>query len=285
MQRLRWMRIRVVLNRDHRSLREFAALQRRAELLSRSVVPLFVDRPSQRPKALGSGFLMNRGGEAFLISAGHVLDEAMTTDTFFYAGNKKIHRLYGSMRSTPTADPGKRRDDSLDVGVLRFAEAQLGHLAEIDKIALDFRMLKSDAPNRLRSKYLLTGFPGSKSGFHARNRQLESLLLSHLFSTSPIWRYNEFELSPRNHIVIPYDSSLSSTGINGSGNLPAPEGLSGSPVWKHGSLFAKFATVAGILIAKKNFGKNLVATDVRYVIDIVENAFKDGARIDYFSPR
>ena len=259
------------------SMPDVATVKLRSELLSQSVVPLFAECPNRRPQALGTGLLVSRAGAYYLISAAHVLDEAFGTNVFFYAGERTTHRLRGIYRSTPTTNPIKRDDDPLDVGVFRFVEPNLGQLTEIGKSAIDFGALRSVREDRWKGKYLLCGFPGSKSSFHAKNRQYESGYLQHLAAASPAWRYREYGLDPKNHVMLPYDEKISWDEFGNHVGLLSPKGLSGSPVWSCVTDGATSEVVAGILIESRNHDKNLVATDVKYAIDIIQHAFEDGA--------
>jgi hypothetical protein len=53
---------------------ELRVVTKMVTLLSRHILPLFVELPGGKPQLLGSGFLVSSGNDSYLISAAHVFD-------------------------------------------------------------------------------------------------------------------------------------------------------------------------------------------------------------------
>ena len=84
------------------------------EILLKFSIPLYVHDRGGRPDQVGTGFFVERDREFFLISAAHVLDDAMKSKMFFYSAPSSIRYLSG--RVTRSRTKTTRADDLVDIG-------------------------------------------------------------------------------------------------------------------------------------------------------------------------
>jgi len=123
------------------------------EPMWRSVIPLFTGREATgRPVAFGSAVLVEFGGQRFLVTNRHVVDEYLTSTIFAWSGAGFV-AITGDFFCTPETDS--------DVAVLRLAGdlndqlADQVFLSEADILPAD----EYDGVNHLT----LVGYPASRS--------------------------------------------------------------------------------------------------------------------------
>lgn len=104
------------------------------EILCRHVVPLLADARRDRSEQIGTGLLVRNGDDVFVVSAAHVLDQARKL--FMYVGRYTIRSLDGPLRLTSTPISGMRRDDKVDIGVIKLSRKNLPPYSDINKNAI-----------------------------------------------------------------------------------------------------------------------------------------------------
>ncbi len=89
---------------------ESQAITSLANVLARSILPLFAQVPSGKPRLVGSGFLVSSGTDSYLVSAAHVFDELKTgRELFFYIDPHTKRKLSGSLRLTKMPEGNNRK--------------------------------------------------------------------------------------------------------------------------------------------------------------------------------
>lgn len=105
---------------EHTFEGEAQAITRLANVLARHVVPIFTETSGGRPKLVGSSFLISSGKDSYLVSAAHVFDELKNGhELFFYMEPQIKRKLSGNLHLTKIPEGKSRKDDRLDVGVLK----------------------------------------------------------------------------------------------------------------------------------------------------------------------
>lgn len=206
-----------------------AIVRASAEVLSKFIVPLYLDDASGRPSSFGTGFFVQHGNGVFLVSAAHVLDEAVRTKAmYFYVRPAEKRFLSGKVRRI--AFQGSRSNDRYDVGVVRL-DPPHPPFAEVDKFAMRLSYLRPFYLPRSAKEYLIIGFPASRATLRLAERQLIAEPYSLWSPSIPETSYAAHGLTPDRHVIIPFRRkrvfSLAGQRIHG----PSPQGMSGAPVF------------------------------------------------------
>jgi hypothetical protein len=249
-------------------------VQKLTTILSRHVIPIFLDDSNGRPQHRGTALLVSSGRSSFLISAAHVFD--CNRPLFFHVDSKTTRWLSGELRLTKKPDGKSRGSDRLDVGVLKLRSPSLPPYPDVDKYALPISDLKAGALPRESKVYLVLGFPASRSQPHLVRRDVTSVLHGFWNTSSQTQRYTDIGVSPDSHIVIAFERTKG-RGPNGEiRTFPKPTGMSGSPVWllydEIGSNDPKQTLVVGIFIEYKKSHHVMIATDIGIALRMIDDA-------------
>jgi hypothetical protein len=221
------------------------------------VVPLFFSQ-NQRPRACGSGFLLALGMDTYLISAAHVLAHMRKGLRIGFFDGARLRELQGTVAIAHV--PGS----DIDIGAVRLDGGCSG-----SKQPMEAGLLVPENLNRAGHLYLLSGYPGSCSKYHAVRRQQEFQLA--LYRT-PIGSDEQYAALGRNlahHIVMPLDRER--TRINGiPRHFRHPGEMSGSPVWRVGpGPEPQVLSLAGVFTEYHKNRRLLVATDIAFVLSML----------------
>jgi hypothetical protein len=258
------------------SQRSSDTLARLSEDLGRSVVPIFTIGRRGKPEGCGTGLLVSRNDQVFLVTAGHVIgDHEYNKKLFFYVNRNTTRNLLASFRKTFSLYPD-HKDDRLDIAVLRLDGFNSLPFGKSVKRPLPFSALKPFATPRDKKHYLVTGFPGSKSRYHVPSKLVRSAPYA-AYCMSAELEYQKYNFLEETHIALNFDQRDVHAGDFGhSLNFPDPRGMSGSPVWL---LFDENGNnpidtpVVGIMIEHRSDKRLLIATDIAIAIDIIVREF------------
>lgn len=246
---------------------ESEAVSKMSTLLSHHIVPLFLDRPSSRPQRCGSGFLVSAGATPFLVSAAHVFDLVKDGhEPYFYIGPRTKRKLTGRGRITRVPGGQSRRNDHLDVGVLRLEGPSLPPYPDVAKYPLPIGALKPSALPREGKQYLLVGFPGTQTNVNPTKREVTTKLYSYRNISYPASTYPSIGIDPKDHVAIIFDREHS-VGADGNARMfPDPTEMSGSPVWlfydENGPNDRTQTSVVAVAIEHRKDRRAIVATDI-----------------------
>lgn len=257
-----------------------AIVTRLATILSRHVVPLFIEGQG-KTHLCGSGFLVSAGASSFLISAAHVFDELRDHNGFFYIEPKTKRSLSGQLRLTKAPDGKNRNQDTLDVGVLKLKSPGFPPYPAVNKCPLSIGSLLPNALPREHKTYLLVGFPESQSRVNPVQKEIESKVYAFRNISHPTKKYAGFGIKPENHIAIVFDIKRSVGSDNYRRQFPDPRGMSGSPVWllydeqelhDQKSDDSQKMFVVGIAIEHRKEHRAIVATDIGVALEMINDA-------------
>jgi hypothetical protein len=240
------------------------------ENLACFVVPLYEDVRGV-PSLIGSGFLVQKNEQVFLVSAAHVLDKALETKKmYFYVAPTTKRYLSGQLKRT--AFNHSRQNDRLDVGVLRL-DPPLPPYMGVRKFAMDYSHLRPSHLPRRGREYLVVGFPASRHKMQTAPAAVIAEPYGHRSWPIEDQLYERFGANPSEHIVFPFRRTklvdLSGNRIHG----PNPQGLSGGPVFvlreeedEHGAF-----PVVGVLIEfTRSTDAVLIATDAALAAEAID---------------
>jgi hypothetical protein len=256
---------------------ESQAIARLANVLARSILPLFAETPSGKPKLVGSSFLVSSGTDSYLVSAAHVFDELKAGhELFFYIEPQTKRKLSGSLLLTKPLEGNNRKRDRLDVGVLRLEGPGLPPYPKVEKYPLTIGALMPNALPREGKQYLLVGFPESKSRANPIARQVVSEVYSFRNVSAPPQKYADLGVSTQNHVVLSFDRKRTVGPDSQIRAFPEPSGVSGSPVWllydENGSNNPNQTPVVGVAIEHHKNHHAIVATDINVALRLINEA-------------
>ncbi len=253
---------------------ETQALISLANVLASSILPLFAQVASGKPKLVGSGFLVSSGTNSYLLSAAHVFDELKTGhELFFYIDPHTKRKLSGSLRLTKIPEGSNRKLDRLDVGVLRLEGPGLPPYPKVEKYPLAFDALMPNALPRDGKQYLLVGFPESKSRANPIAREIASDIYGFRNVSAAPQKYADLGVSMQSHVVLGFDRKRTIGPDRQIRAFPEPSGISGSPVWllydERGSNDPVQTPVVGVAIEHHKNHHALVATDIDVALKLI----------------
>ena len=257
---------------DERTLPEI--IDEAAALLTKFVVPLYESDSRLRPASHGSGFFVRAGERHFLISAGHVLETLKIRPLFYYVTPCITRKLSGRLLLNPWQ--GDRKNDPIDVGVLRLSDEELPPYPEVDKFAIDVSYLRPGLLPRSGRNYMIVGFPASRSEVNPVAREVAATAYGYRNYSIEDNAYSEHGLTPEANLVLPLDLEV---GFDSSGkhrNFPRPQGMSGSPVWalynEDGRDDSRVFPVVAVGTKYRKKERLLVGTDIAVVLDMINDA-------------
>ena len=246
-------------------------------LLARHVLPLFLDDRRGHPKRCGSGFLVSAGSVSYLISAAHVFDPVKEGhEPYFYIGRKTKRKLSGSARITRVPEGHSRRNDNLDIGVLRLEGPGLPPYPEVEKYPLPIGTLRPNAQPREGKQYLLVGFPGTQTRLDSRKKEVTTKLYSYRNVSHPAAKYPSIGVDTRSHIAVIFDRERSLGADGNARTFPDPAEMSGSPVWllydENGPNDPIQTPVVGVAIEHRKNHRAIIATDIGVALAYIRGA-------------
>jgi hypothetical protein len=248
-----------------------------ATLLSRHILPLFVELPGGKPRLLGSGFLVSSGNQSYLISAAHVFDPLKKgEEPFYYIEAKLKRKLSGELRLSKVPQGGSRSSDRIDIGVLQLQGPRLPPYPDVEKYPMPIQAFMPGALPREGKQYLHIGFPESHSRANPVGREVGSKVYAFRNISCPSEKYTQLGLSPETHVVLSFDRK-NSLGPDGSTRaFPDPAGMSGSPVfllYDENSHNDRTQTpIVGIAIEHRKAEHAIVATDIGFALTFINGA-------------
>ncbi len=241
------------------------------ETLTAFSVPLYSD-DAGRPLLRGTGFFVNVGSECFLISAAHVLDQAMAEGMYVYSAPRQKRYLQG--RVVRSGTPENRSTDIVDIGVLKLSGIGRPPFAEVRKFAMDVSYLKPHRLPRAGREYVIVGFPATKNQFRVRHKDMLAVPYAYRSDSIPEVEYRKNGVSPESHVLLPLDLRRGFDAAGRPTHFPRPQGMSGAPVVVlfEGESEARVFPVVAVGIEYRKAERILVASDVRFVLEAIRRA-------------
>ncbi|OEF18972.1 hypothetical protein [Aliivibrio logei] len=195
--------------------------------LERAVVPIYWTlKQETKPEQVGTGVIVELGGEFFVFSASHVFDDIKQFQLLIGAGNdEKLVSLVGERFSSAKGPSGTHRDDPIDASVFHI---QSGLTDSIKTKALTYENIDLSEPYSQKSVYVACGFRVKKSntdGYKASSKQECFTSLEY-----DAQYYSKLNLSPNMHTALVYEAQRL---LNGEWNKsPKPSGISGGAIFR-----------------------------------------------------
>lgn len=141
-----------------------AVISKWGEILLRNVVPICEKDNRGHTQGHGTGLLVQRGEANFLVTAAHVLDPLRDQRRLFFpcaqSGERKI---VGRILSTETPVGKSRKEDLVDIAVVKLDGESQPPYPEIQKESLEFSCLRPSVLPRSGKSLFVTGFPATRT--------------------------------------------------------------------------------------------------------------------------
>ncbi len=259
----------MITNTDQRLIE---AIDSSIELLTNFSIPLYLNERG-RPTPFGTGFFVKHNDDIYLVTAAHVLDKAKSHELYYYTSPSDIRYLSGSM--VRSKNNGDRRNDHIDVGVVKMNGGILPPYPDVNKHPIDITYLTPSHLPRSGKHYSFTGFPATKSKVSNFNKSIKVTTYSYRSDSIPESEYAQYNINPDTHLVLPLNTKK---GYDKNGNLmhfPKPQGMSGAPVialYEKGDADSRVFPVVAVAIEHRVRDNIVIATDVKYVLEAIHNA-------------
>lgn len=224
-----------------------------------------------KPDPCGTAFFVEANAKIFLVSAAHVLDEAVSQGLYFYSDPNIKRHLSGQLYRSSKGKP--RADDTIDIGVLLLGEGPQPPFPSIRKAAMNVSYLKATERPRTGRQYVFVGFPATKTVVNNLNRTVEVTAYAYRNISIPEHLYETHGLYPDTHLIIPMDLKR---GVDANGqhqHFPKPQGMSGAPVFElfreDGVTTAQTFPVVAVATTYRKRDTVVFATDVSFVLDAI----------------
>lgn len=258
-----------------------ADVRRLANALVRHIVPLYEDEPNGRPRLHGTGFLVQGRRSSFLVSAAHVLDNFRRL--YYFVGPNTKCKVNGRLLLSKMPESNDRKDDRVDVGVLRIGPDALPPYPEVDKVPIAIELLRPNLQPRFPRQYFNVGFPVTRSRANPSAKQVKTEAVAFRNVSASPELYERLGVTEQSHIVLPFDVSRVYADDGSRRASPDPHGISGSPLWHLPPRpFAETRPVQVVGIAIEHFKSEraLVFVDINIAVRIMMDIEADEVTAD-----
>jgi hypothetical protein len=193
-----------------------------------ATAPIFgIDRTG-KPQFLGSAVLLKIHNWHFALTAAHVLDNRSHTDLYIGSGDKVVLLRGSSYGSTVPPDNGNRKQDRIDIGMVRLSEATVQEMQEDDFLAIDDTCNLDTATTT--GHYVLAGYPCSKHKRSIQGGEAKAITYSFVVDPAPLSDYQDTGLNPSINLLLRFDKQKL---WRPSGPVVGPNmlGISGGGIW------------------------------------------------------
>ena len=249
-----------------------ASIEEACEVLSRLVVPLYID-VNEKPALVGTAFFVTYEDQTLLVSAAHVLDVLRTSNLYYYIEPAVKQRVLG--RVLQTKYEGPRGKDPIDLGVVRLLPGLQPPYAAVQKFPMTAEYLDYwDAPSKGK-RYVLIGFPASRSTLRRHPSQVIVKPYAYL-----AWIAESKVGAPSGtnpaQLALHFDKKRCHDLSGKATQFPKPHGLSGSPIFElydeDSTTASRIFQVAGIVTTWGKQNHEIIGTRVHELRQILSAA-------------
>jgi hypothetical protein len=241
-----------------------------------ATAPVFCLDKVGKFKFFASAVLVKISEGHFALTAAHVLDERSTTILHIGSGDNVVW-LRGSYGSTVPPGFGDRKQDKIDIGIVRLSEEIVREMQEDEFLLLD-DIYHLDTPMNI-GHYVFAGYPCSKHKRAINEGQAKAALQPFVTDAAPIADYQDAGLDPRISLLLRFNKKNL---WNSSGQVvgPDPTGISGGGVWFIGDAFATTPLkplLAAIAVEWwwREEPKRILATKIHVVLAVIWDRFPE----------
>lgn len=188
-----------------------------------------------KPQIVASAVLVKINNWHFALTAAHAHARAKRSHSNLYIGSGKLILLEGFYGSTAPPGTGNRKQDRIDIGIVKLSEKTVQDMQEDEFLALDDIYNLDTATTT--GHYLFAGYPCSRHKRAIKEKEAEATMYSFVAKPAPLADYQNAVLNPSISLLLQFDKQnlwLSSGRVVG----PDPTGISGGGVWFLDNAFA-----------------------------------------------
>jgi hypothetical protein len=231
-------------------------------------IALYIPAPEKKSiEHLGSGVLLRRNNDYFLVTAGHCMKQ---DNKIIYSGILD-GRDFVKLQGAAMVEQGFEK--KFDIGILRLDEQSKNACLRNNQFVNDWDLMNnSNIP--YKTEYLVGGYPNSKVSVDHKAKVVKKEFMPYLCQSSEEKLYRKLSFQQSQNLLLQYDRRRST--LLGSGQMSIssyPKGLSGCGVWYIPDYFVQDLQnispyLSGIIIEYHQNYRTLVATKIE-PIDIL----------------
>ncbi|PMG54159.1 hypothetical protein BCT40_10445 [Vibrio lentus] len=195
--------------------------------LERAVVPIYWTLKTEtKPEQVGSGVIVELGGEYFIFSASHVFDDIKQFQLLIGVGNgERLVSLGGERFSSAKGPSGTHKDDPIDASVFHIMS---GITESVKERALTEKNLDLGGLDDCKSVFVACGFRVKKSNTDGNQANAKQECFTSLEYDEA--DYGNVGVERKMHLALAYEAQRL---LNGAWNKsPKPQGISGGGIFK-----------------------------------------------------
>jgi hypothetical protein len=242
------------------------------ELLIHYSLPIYIDNEYGHPELIGTGFIVHREKNFFLVTAKHVYEHRTRGSLYFHSDINIKRHITGTVICSPRV--GEEGEDQIDIAVVRLEGGALPPYPGVKRMAVDYGHLSPNRTPRSGRTYVILGYPISKSKVRNDEKNIYVEPTAYYNSSLADDHYPDY-LTPKDHIILGWDAKKS---IDREGNkihFPKPQGLSGSPIIELYDTEIRqpqehFPVVGVATDCRKN-EKIMFGSDISFALDMIDS--------------
>ena len=232
-----------------------------------STICFFCDDENSNIVPAGSGVFINYNNNYYVVTAAHVLAEH-SSNTFVILHDKELV-IGGNLVSSPMPASGDRKDDKIDISILKVDNQSAIELLTVFK-PIDISEIEPDHSLINTASYFCVGFPLTRSKKVWGKDEISSIGFS--YQSEPILDFNfeKFGFKDETTYAIKYDGEVRSASIPHAHLAPNIEGIRGSGLWHFYNQNEK--SLIGIIIQRifETGHKSVLATKIDIVLKMID---------------
>jgi hypothetical protein len=196
------------------------------------VLPLLSFEKTNKPFVASCAVKVLIGTQRWLFTAAHVVDLLNQQDLWFATAGNEWSNVTGESNRTDPPQGRPREEDRIDAAVIRLSEPSA---SLIPGPFLSLKGMDINDPYVFKTKYLILGYPGSRTKKNFMDRKVTPRSLQYVGSNVSLDKYVAAGVFPYAHVAMDFDRE-NVIGNVGLTTAPHPSGMSGCGVWRFDSL-------------------------------------------------
>lgn len=228
-----------------------------------------------RPEPYASGVLIKVEGNHFLLTAGHVVEDVNPEDVGVMINNT-FFILEGEVKYARPSD--SEQNDKIDLAVWELNDEVIDSLSAKYKF-LEFQDIEYDHQTTTEPKYLIVGFPVTRSKLNVKTAKIKVAPFIFLTKQAEEKFYERLGFEKHSTLLLDYrKAKIESFDTKLVLQGPKPQGISGCGLWYLPKLIVNEGQkvpvkLVGIMIEHHNQFNVVVATRIHVVTEILRRDF------------
>lgn len=253
------------------------------DTLSLFSLPIYKHKKKGPPDSIGTGFVIDYFGSCYFVTAAHVMDHHDNDEPLFYFFSKSKRQYIEGPYRISSDNMSERKNDKVDLIVIKLPDGKGRPEASINRRAILPHMITLDTTKLDDCRFIVIGYPVTKQKADYKNKRLNTNCYAWIGKSISDEIYSKLNIEKSQNLLIQFERKniLRTDNIVGS-TFPAPQGISGAPVWhtigyrnEEKILVVDDIKLAGVLIEHIPQKKMLLATSINIVLDMIVDLHND----------